>query len=224
MNREKVKAMVTIVNRGDGLALSKLYAQNGALLHTQIAADGTASSELLDMLGLTHSERDLLLSFAPERVVERLLNLLDDDYRGILRLRGIAFSLRLTGVSGAIAEALPTPDPANEPEGGPDMHPEKEYNLILAFVNPGYTDAVMHTAVKAGAKGGTVVRGRWIGTELLEQFHGISIQDEKEVLLIACAKSERNAIMDAVNAEHGLRAEPQAMVCSLPIDRMVRLT
>ena len=53
MNRERVKAMVTIVNRGDGTALSKLYAQNGVMLHTQIAADGTASSELLDMLGLT---------------------------------------------------------------------------------------------------------------------------------------------------------------------------
>ena len=68
------------------------------------------------------------------------------------------------------------------------MNPEKENNLILAFVNQGYTDVVMHTAVKAGAKGGTVIRGRWVGTELLEQFHGISIQDEKEVLLIACAK------------------------------------
>ena len=60
--------------------------------------------------------------------------------------------------------------------------------------------------------------------ELLEQFHGISIQDEKEVLLIACAKSARNAIMDAINAEHGLKTEQQSVVCSLPIDRLVRLT
>ena len=157
MNRERVKAMVTIVNRGDGTALSKLYAQNGVMLHTQIAADGTASSELLDMLGLTHSERDLLLSFAPESVIERLLSLLDDDYRGILSLRGIAFSLRLTGISGTIAEALPSSDFVIEPEGGSEMNPEKENNLILAFVNQGYTDVVMHTAVKAGAKGGTVI-------------------------------------------------------------------
>ena len=57
---ERMKVMVTIVNRGDGLALAKLYRQNGAPLHIQVAATGTASSELLSMLGLTHRERDLL--------------------------------------------------------------------------------------------------------------------------------------------------------------------
>ena len=41
MNR--MKLMLTIVDRGDGLALAKLYAQNGVQLHLQIAADGTAT-------------------------------------------------------------------------------------------------------------------------------------------------------------------------------------
>ena len=33
----------------------------------------------------------------------------------------------------------------------------------------------------------------------------------------------RNAVMDQVNAEHGLRTESEAVVCALPIDRFVRL-
>ena len=53
MNLERMKAMITIVNRGDGVSLAKLYAQNGVQLHLQIAASGTASSEVMNMLGLT---------------------------------------------------------------------------------------------------------------------------------------------------------------------------
>ena len=50
---ERMKALFTIVNRGDGWALAKLYEQNGVTLHLQMAASGTASSEILNMLGLS---------------------------------------------------------------------------------------------------------------------------------------------------------------------------
>ena len=46
----RMKALLTIVNRGDGWALAKLYEQNGVKLHLQMAASGTASSEILNML------------------------------------------------------------------------------------------------------------------------------------------------------------------------------
>lgn len=216
---ERMKVMVTIVNRGDGLALAKLYRQNSAPLHIQVAATGTASSELLSMLGLTHRERDLLLSFASESAIDALLGRLDDDFRGILSVRGIAFSLRLNGISGMIAAALPTSTEITA--GGSAMHTNKEHSLILVAVNQGYTDEVMQTACKAGATGGTAIRGRWVGAELLEQFHGITLQDEKEILAIACAKEKRNSIMESITSAHGLSTPRQAVVCSLPIDRLV---
>ena len=221
MDLERMKAMVTIVGRGDGLALTKLYQQDGVTLHIQIAAIGTASSELLNLLGLTNSERDLLLSFGPAPVIDALMDKLDDDYRGVLRARGIAFSLRLSGISTAVAAALSRTD---RTEGGNAMSSEREYNLILAAVNQGCTDQVMQTACKAGATGGTVVRGRWVGAEHLEQFHGITLQDEKEILAIACPKELRGAIMDAIAAGHGLGTDRQAVLFSLPIDRWVKLS
>lgn len=218
---ERMKAMITIVDRGDGIALSRLYDQNGVGLHLQIIAEGTATSEILDMLGLTHREKEMLVSFAPERAVEELLARLDDDYRGILRVRGLAFSIKLTGISGSVASALSGKE---HHEGGIAVHSEKEHSLIWVTMNQGYSDQVMHTARKAGATGGTVIRSRWVGAEKLEQFHAITLQDEHEVLMIACDKSVRNAIMDAINAEHGLKTEQQAVVFSMPIDRMVKLS
>lgn len=222
MNLERMKAMITIVNRGDGVSLAKLYAQNGVQLHLQIAASGTASSEVMNMLGLTIKDRDLILGFGPESAVNSLLNRLDDDYRGILSVRGIAFSLPLTAISNLFAAALSKP--VSETKGGPVMPQEKEHNLIFVTVNQGYTDVVMHTACEAGATGGSVIRGRWVGAEPLEKYHNITLQDEREIIVIACAREKRNSIMDAINAKHGLHSREQAFVCSVPIDRMVRLS
>ena len=219
---ERMKTMITIVDRGDGIALSRLYEQNGVPLHLQVIAEGTATSEILDMLGLTHREKELLVSFAPESAIEGLLARLDDDYRGILSVRGLAFSMKLTGVSSTIANALST---KRKSEGGAKtVHSEKEYSLIWVAVNHGYSDQIMRTACKAGATGGTVIRSRWVGADKLEQFHAITLQDEKEIIMIACDKSVRNAIMDAINKEHGLKSEQQATVFSLPLDRMVKLS
>ena len=218
---ERMKTMITIVDRGDGIALSKLYEQNGVPLHLQVIAEGTATSKILDMLGLTHKEKELLVSFAPESAIDDLLARLDYDYRGILSVRGLAFSMKLTGISGSIANVLST---KRKSEGGAAMHSEKEHSLIWVTVNQGYSDQVMQTACKAGATGGTVIRSRWVGADKLEQFHAITLQDEKEIIMIACDRTVRNAIMDAINKEHGLKSERQASVFSLPIDRMVKLS
>lgn len=218
---ERMKVMMTIVDRGDGIALSRLYEQNGVPLHLQIIAEGTATSEILNMLGLTRKEKDIMVSIAPERAVEDLLERLDDDFRGILSVRGLAFSICMTGISGSVASALSGKEKG---KGGIAVHNEKEHSLIWVAMNQGYSDQVMHTARKAGATGGTVIRSRWVGAEKLEQFHAITLQDEREVLMIACDKTARNAIMDAINAEHGLKTERQAVVFSLPIDRMVKLS
>lgn len=218
---ERMKIMVTIVDRGDGIALSRLYEQNGVGLHLQVIAEGTATSEILDMLGLTHREKELLVSFASEQAIEELLERLDDNYRGILSVRGLAFSMKLTGISGSVANAL---SGETKHEGGITVHNEKEHSLIWVAVNQGYSDQVMHTAWQAGATGGTVIRSRWVGADKLEKFHAITLQDEKEVIMIACDKSVRNQIMDAINAEHGLSSPQQAIVFSTPIDRMVKLS
>ena len=104
------------------------------------------------------------------------------------------------------------------------MSNEKEHNLICVSVNQGYSDHVMKTARKAGATGGTVIRSRFVGADKLEQFHAITIQEERETIIIACNKDVRNAIMDAINMEHGLKTERQAVIFSLPIDRLVKLS
>ena len=48
-------------------------------------------------------------------------------------------------------------------------------------------------------------------------------QREREILAILVPTEQRGAIMEAVNAEHGLRSEAQVIQCSLPVEEVVRI-
>ncbi|MDE6107688.1 MAG: P-II family nitrogen regulator, partial [Oscillospiraceae bacterium] len=90
--------------------------------------------------------------------------------------------------------------------------------------NQGYTDVVMETARKAGARGGTIIRGRWAGDESFAQMSGITtLQAEKELIFIVVSTELRNGIMDAISQNHGLRSEAGAMVTAIGVEDLVRL-
>lgn len=103
------------------------------------------------------------------------------------------------------------------------MEQKGNNGLILMAVNQGHTDAVMDTARKAGARGGTVIRARWAGSEESEKLYGITLQQEKEVIAIVSSGEKRKNIMEAVNEKHGLSTEAGAMICSLRIDQITKL-
>ena len=103
------------------------------------------------------------------------------------------------------------------------MEQQNENTMILISCSRGHTDAVMATAKANGARGGTVIRARMAGLEDLEQAYGLELTAEREILAIVVPKERRAAIMDSINAAHGLRSDAQAVLCSLPIDRTVRL-
>ena len=97
------------------------------------------------------------------------------------------------------------------------------HSLVLIVVNQGHTDDVMNTARAAGARGGTIIRSRWAGSEKSENFYGITVQAEKEIIAIAAGSQLRKLIMEAVNKKHGMNTEAGAMVCSVALDQVQRL-
>ena len=57
----------------------------------------------------------------------------------------------------------------------------------------------------------------------LKKAYEVELKAEREVVAIVVHTKLRNPIMEAINAEHGLRSEAQAALCSLPIEQIVRL-
>jgi len=222
---EAMKLIVSIVERGKCKELIELYHEHQVYLNIQCIGRGTATSEILDILGLDSSEKDILISCATQSAGWNLLYQLDDELRGSVNTSGIVFMLPMTGINNLIAAAIrfKTSKDKKGLKGGDFVDKKGEHSLILVTCNRGYADKVMSTATKAGARGGTVVKARWTGMEDVEASYDLNLAAEKEMIVIVVSKKQRNEIMDAINAEHGLKSKSQSMISSLPIDEMTRL-
>ena len=220
---EAMKVILSIVERGQGAAMLKLYRKRQVPIHIQCVGKGTATSEIMDILGLGSSEKDVLLSFAAASAAKKLLHDLDNELRGHTGGAGIVVSIPVSGLNSLVANlAAYHAESLKEKEEGNDME-RSENSLILVVCARGCTDDVMTTAKAHGARGGTVIKGRLSGRKELEQAYEVELRAEREIVAIVVPTSLRNPIREAINTEHGLRSEAQAALCSLPIEQIVRL-
>ena len=97
----------------------------------------------------------------------------------------------------------------------------RKYDLIVAAVAAGSVDEAMEAARSAGAAGGTIIRSRSVNNAKAEQFIGISLQQEQEILLILSKREGKTAIMQAISESAGLKTEAGGVLFSLPVDRTV---
>lgn len=220
-NLKQMALIMSIVERGSGNKLTKLYNENQVFTHIRCEGTGTATSEIMDILGLGSSEKDIILSFTPLGTARALLTKLSEDLGSAVPGRGIAFTVPLAAVSNLVAAVINTRTKLEKETEDEDM--QQKSSLILVSVNQGFTDEVMDTAKKAGARGGTIIRGRWAANENFESLPGLADQEEKEIITIVVPKEIRNTVMEAINEKHGLQSKAGAMVCAMGVDQMVRL-
>jgi len=94
-----------------------------------------------------------------------------------------------------------------------------DFELIVCIVNAGYSQNVMEAAREAGAKGGTIIRGRGSANPESEEFFGLSIQPDKEMVLILVSSAIKEAVLKAVYSKCGLPTEGQGIAFTLPVER-----
>jgi hypothetical protein len=226
--KEPLKLMVTIAERHQGSVLADFYTRQGVFWHYQCCGFGTASSDLLDVLGFGSPERDILISLGSGTCIDRLLFDINTDLRTQIETKGILFNIPLTGINHLVASVIYNQEGTctKELEKGANTMTTygESHSLILVAVNQGHTDDVMDTAKKAGARGGTIIKARWLGTEESQHFFGFTLQNEKEVVIIVVPAQNRNLIMDEINKAHGIHSQAQGMICSVGVDQVVRLT
>ena len=98
-----------------------------------------------------------------------------------------------------------------------------EHELIMVIINEGHTDTVMDAARSAGAAGGTVLHAKGTGAKQAERFLGVSIAEEKELIIIVSKASEKAAIMKAIAENCGPGTPSGAISFSLPISAVAGL-
>ena len=99
-----------------------------------------------------------------------------------------------------------------------------EHQAIFCIVNSGFSEAVMTSAKKFGARGGTVINARGTASKDAETFFGVTVEPEKEIVMILVPTKRRDKILEALYDEVGLATAGQGIAFSIPVDGVVGLS
>ena len=209
--------------------VSNVCIEEKVRFHFTCMGRGTASSEILDLLGIGASEKAVITCLEQEIGVSVLMKEVRKKLRNSKPGAGIAFAVPLSAINDPILLIFKQSILKNEkitenPKSkGVDMSEKHSHDLIVSIVNQGYSDELMNTARSAGATGGTVINTRGTAHEGAVKFFGISVQDEKEMILILTGRENKVQIMQAICESHGLNSKARGIVFSLPVDNVVGL-
>ena len=96
---KKLKLLFTIVDRPKGEFYLDVISQFDVNLQLATAGLGTATSELVELLGL-EPHKVVILSVVREDLVDTVMNCLEDKFRTIRNGKGICFAVPLSSVIG----------------------------------------------------------------------------------------------------------------------------
>ncbi len=201
-----------------GQKAEKLLEEKGAPVQYHVLGRGTASGELRDILGLGEIEKSVIITVLGKPKADKMVITLKNQlYLGTPNT-GIAFTVPLTSASANIAHYLAAEQETAKTERDEKM--ENNYSVIMAFVNSGYSEEVMAAAKPAGAGGGTVFHSRRVDSKDSVHLFGISVQEEREIVLIIADNEKKKDIMKAIMEKCGSSTEANGSVISLPVDSL----
>ena len=175
--------------------------------------------EHLSLNGLKATEKAVLSTVADSDKTRQLMLAAKVKMFIDIPGNGIMLSVPIKSVGGGKTLAYLT---ENQKSGGkPDM--TFAHELIYVILNEGCSDEVMDAARAAGAAGGTVLSAKGTGLVAAEKFLGISLAEEKEVLLIVARAEDKAAIMQSIIEKTGPGTPSGAICFSLPVSQVAGL-
>ena len=206
-----VDLFITITDRSRAEQFAAWFRTHGISLVLTALGQGTATTEVLDFLGLEATEKAVLFCVSPRspRLVRQAARDLWLDVPG----QGVLMTVPVNSIGGSTAKEYLL----HEQEGETAMEREIAHDLIVVIANQGSTDLVMDAAREAGATGGTVIHAKGTGTDLVRKFFGVSIASEQEMVFILARSEAKKPIMKAIMAKAGIQSAAQSLVFSLPV-------
>lgn len=214
--------LITILRRSDSSEYEEFFRKNNISITYSVNCNGTAHAKTLALLGIEKNDKRMLISFVSAAALKEVLRGLTVEMKIDLPDRGIAVAVPLSGVGGSRTLGYFT---AGQPEARPEEKEssQKEENgmntaqeLIVAIYERGYTDLVMDAAREANASGGTTIKAKGTGAGA-QKFFGLSLAEEKEIVLIVSSNERKKDIMKAIMTKAGIDSKAHALVFSLPV-------
>ena len=208
--------MTTITDRSKAKKFVELYRRHGVDVTFSTLGDGTAVSETLDSLGLEQAEKGIVFSVVTRTTWKKIKASLEKEIKIDVPGTGIAFLIPLSSIGGKKPLFFLT-EHQNFEKGEESTFKETKYELLIVNDNQGYTDLIMDAARAEDAAGGTVIHAKGTGMARAEKFLGVSLVNEKEIVLMVVKTEMKNRIMKAIMDKAGLDSKAHSIVFSLPV-------
>ena len=208
--------MGIIINRGMREKFLQFFKEYHIEVTFASLGRGTASSSLLDYLGMEAAEKAVYVAVVTRKTWIQLKKGLYTRLRIDVPGRGIAFLIPLSSVGGKKVLQYLTAGQKLEIEEESVLK-NTEYELLVTIANSGYTETIMDAARSAHAPGGTVIHAKGTGAEHAKTFLGISLAEEKEMVFIVVKTSQKNEIMRAIMEKAGTGTKAGGVIFSLPV-------
>ncbi len=199
------------------LRLLKKYKLNNLV---NISAKGTATSSILYYFGLDNTKRDVLMAIIPEFLEIDILYDICTKFKMNEPGKGLAFTINITSGNKDLFDEEIRKISKEEFY----MKKDKKYELIISIVGEGSGTLCMEAAKKVGAGGGTLINGIGLGSKDAMKLLGITIEPEKDIVLILTEKTNKKMIMEEISEVIGLNENGRGICFSLPVESTIGLT
>ncbi len=220
---KRLLAVLSIVERDKGQKLIKLIENMGIRMNFQCVGFGTAPTEMMDIFGIGSNDKDIIISIASETKVIDMMSDFGGNIDSNTKFGGLMIVVNVSAAGRVLTELLTHNDNNFTEKGNDAMKNEHQNNLIIISINEGYADSVMQVARKAGATGGTVIKGRLADTEFVSELENTQIEEEREILVILAPLKTSKQIMEDVNREFGMSSKANGIITAVPTEKAFKI-
>lgn len=210
----KLSLLTMIINHSQEEEFIDFLKDKKAGFKNIIHATGTASDSILDYFGLNEIKKCIILSVVPYNMSKYILKQLKENKK--IKIdepgNGIAFTIPLSSGTQYMIDRYKDIEVEDI-----DMKPANQH-LIITIANEGSAETIMAAAKKAGATGGTTINGRGLEPNKIVKVLGLSLEPEKDVVLILAPDNKKNKIMEKIIEKCGSHKEQAGLCFSIPVD------
>lgn len=218
-----IKLLFTIIDAGSSKKIKHLLNRFGIRIKTVTNASGTASSNILNYLGLAETKKEIFMAVVPDDLSSKILNKINSEFNLAKAGTGISFTIPISSANKYLSESF-IDNNSNRGESNMKNKISIEYHLIITIVSEGYLEQVMAAAKRAGSSGGTAIKGRGLSDLKHVKILGFNIQPEKDIVLNIVSEKDKTKVMEEITKEVGIKTRGKGVCISLPIDDVVGLS
>ena len=99
---EKLELLVTVIGRNKAEYFIDLIQSFDVNLQVSVLSHGTANAKMMELLGLTDTEKTVIFSVIQEKKIPKAVEVLENKFNTIKGGKGIAFTIPLSSVIGTL--------------------------------------------------------------------------------------------------------------------------